>query len=177
MISQKWIDAYRQWKNLIEIYSTKFGIPVEIICGVISQESGWNTGSMRYEPAFQKRYVDRDFPKQDEAWRHDMATSFGLMQIMGLVAKELGFMGKPRDLFDPIVGIEWGCRKLASLNKRYPQTPKDAIAAYNQGNNRWFDKDGDKVHDPDEPYNNQYYVDKVLDYATAWSEVIKKEAA
>ncbi len=59
-------------------------------------------------------------------------TSLGLMQIMGAVARERGFKG-PRltDLLDPASGLEWGCKHLAALCRRFDF--EDAITAYNGG--------------------------------------------
>jgi soluble lytic murein transglycosylase-like protein len=46
----------------------------------------------------------------ERRWR---ATSFGLMQVMGQVARERGFTGEwLTELTNPEVGIEYGCREL-----------------------------------------------------------------
>jgi len=39
-------------------------------------------------------------------------TSWGLLQIMGAVARERGFKGWLTELCDPTVNLEWGCRHL-----------------------------------------------------------------
>lgn len=80
-------------------------------------------------------------------------TSWGLMQVMGAVAREYGFKGKfLSELCDPVVGVWHGCKKLAALRRRYAVL-EDVIAAYNAGSPR---KD---IHGR---YVNQPYVDKVL---------------
>ncbi len=165
MISQRWISTYEQLKDIIAINSSMFSIPIEIICGIISQESSWKTNATRYEKEFQKKYIDTKYSNFSEKWRRDMATSWGLMQVMGIVALELGFKGEPILLLNPKFGIEWGCRKLASLMRKYKSSLKDVIASYNAGSPR-RDKNGN--------YVNQYYVNKVLEYAKEFSDVIKK---
>jgi len=167
MIAQKWVSAYEQLKDIIAINSSRFNIPIEIICGIISQESSWKSDATRYEQKFQKKYIDTKYANFSEKWRRDMATSWGLMQIMGIVARELGFNGEPNELINPQLNIKWGCCKLTSLMRKYTNSLKDVIAAYNAGSPR-RDKNGN--------YVNQYYVNKVLKYATEWAdEIIKKE--
>ena len=163
MIAKKWVATYTELKSLIFENSSRHNIPVEIICGIISQESGWRTDATRYEPAFQRKYIDTKYQNFREKWRRDMATSWGLMQVMGITARELGFRGDPCELLNPPVGVRWGCKKLAELMRRYPDAPKDVISAYNAGSPR-RDKDG--------KYVNQYYVNKVLGYAQEWGEII-----
>jgi hypothetical protein len=70
---------------------------------------------------------------------------------MGQVARELGFQGSFYSLLEPIVGLEWGCKKLSRCYERYGAND-DGIAAYNAGSPR---KENGK-------YVNQEYVDKVL---------------
>ncbi len=164
MIAKKWVATYTELKSLIFENSSRHNIPVEIICGIISQESGWRTDATRYEPAFQRKYIDTKYQNFREKWRRDMATSWGLMQVMGIVAREMGFRGEVSDLLVPNCGIFWGCKKLASLVLRYPSSFKDAISAYNAGS-AMRDKNGN--------YRNQSYVDRVLGYAQEWAEKIK----
>ena len=38
------------------------------------------------------------------------------------------------------------------------------IHAYNWGTNAWMDFDHDGIHDENEPYKNQKYVDEVVQY-------------
>jgi soluble lytic murein transglycosylase-like protein len=53
------------------------------------------------------------------------------MQIMGAVARELGFKAPYLSaLFDPTENLQWGCMKLGQLTSRYTG---GAISAYNAG--------------------------------------------
>lgn len=88
----------------------------DLVCAVCEQESNWNPWAMRYEPAFFERYisplVDSRAVSATEA--SSRAFSWGLMQVMGQVAREQGFAGAAlAELCDPAVGLEIGCGVLA----------------------------------------------------------------
>lgn len=78
----------------------EFGIEPALVCAVITNESSWKTDATRFEPAFFNRYISHMTGLSDEE-KKNRATSFGLMQIMGQVAREQGFDGPLTDLFDP----------------------------------------------------------------------------
>ncbi len=84
-----------------------------LVCAVIEQESAWDTHAIRYEPAFRTRYVaPLGLPPTEEVAR---SISWGLMQVMGQVAREHGFSAKFLSaLCDPATGIDIGCAVLAS---------------------------------------------------------------
>lgn len=154
---------YERFQDTIKTASEANGVPVEIICGVISQESSWRDNASRYEPAFQKKYIDPKFPKLSDIDRRKLATSYGPMQVMLIVAREMGFKGSIDELADFKGGIEWGCKKLGKLFRKYKSGP-DAIAAYNQGNNA-------------KNYLGKYlraqgYVDSVMAYAKEWEAIV-----
>lgn len=88
----------------------------------------------------------------DQEWWNQQA-SWGLMQVMGAVAREHGFVGSYLTrLCDPAVGLEFGCRHLSAnlrwANGNYTQ----ALAAYNGG------RGGNERP----PYRNIVYAEKVL---------------
>jgi soluble lytic murein transglycosylase-like protein len=79
-----------------------------IVCALIEQESDWQTYSVRYEPAFRARYVANLVLSPTEEFTRSV--SWGLMQLMGQVAREHGFKGKfLSSLCDPEIGLELGC--------------------------------------------------------------------
>jgi len=84
-----------------------------LVCAVIEQESAWNTYAIRYEPGFRTRYVaPLGLPPTEEIAR---SISWGLMQVMGQVAREHGFTGKFLSaLCDPALGLDSGCAALAA---------------------------------------------------------------
>src|SRR5579862_1562443 len=69
----------------------------ELVCAVVEQESAWDPWALRYEPAFFDRYVRPQIARgnlTDEAEARARAFSWGLMQVMGEVAREQGFKGQ-----------------------------------------------------------------------------------
>jgi hypothetical protein len=109
----------------------------------------------------------RDFPflagDRDQEWWAQQA-SWGLMQVMGAVARECGFHGNYlSQLLDPEEGTEFGCRHLAILKGRYIQVYgwDGVIAAYNAGSPRIVHAGG---------FENQQYVDRVRKYFPAAAE-------
>ncbi len=84
-----------------------------LVCAVVEQESSWDAHAIRYEPAFRMRYVTSlALPPTEEIAR---SISWGLMQVMGQVAREHGFIGKFLSaLCDPASGLDIGCQVLAA---------------------------------------------------------------
>jgi len=84
-----------------------------LVCAVVEQESAWDTHAIRYEPGFRTRYVaPLALPPTEEVAR---SISWGLMQVMGQVAREHGFSGKFLSaLCEPAAGLDIGCAVLAS---------------------------------------------------------------
>jgi soluble lytic murein transglycosylase-like protein len=64
-----------------------------LVCAVCEQESAWNPWAIRYEPGFLARYVAPLFTAGKISATEAYARSFswGLMQVMGQVAREHGF--------------------------------------------------------------------------------------
>ncbi len=77
--------------------------------------------------------------------------SWGLMQVMGSVAREYGMLGPLIKLTIPDVGLLYGCKHFKNFVKRYGNIP-DAVSSYNQGSPIKSVKG----------YKNQEYVDKVM---------------
>jgi soluble lytic murein transglycosylase-like protein len=88
-----------------------------LVCAVAEQESSWIPWAIRYEPGFLARYVAPLFTagKISATEAYARAFSWGLMQVMGQVAREHGFAGASlAELCDPAVGLEYGCRVLTA---------------------------------------------------------------
>ena len=107
-----------------------------LVCAVIEQESSWNPYAMRYEPTFFSRYVAPLYTNNkitaSEAWARGF--SWGLMQVMGQVAREHGFAASEHpflsELCDPEQGITVGCRVLsAKLALASNDFPRNAVRA------------------------------------------------
>jgi len=110
----------------------------ELILAIIEQESSFNPWAIRYEHAFFQKYilpqwVNSKLPNITEAQAR--AFSWGLMQVMGQVAREHGFQGAfLAELCDPAVGLEVGCRVLAAKLAADGNVTK-ALLLWNGGSN------------------------------------------
>lgn len=135
---------------LVGKYALKYALDPAIVAAVCEQESGWNPNAIRFEPAFEARYIKPALPSAPTTIELTKAMSFGLMQIMGEVAIELGWRGKfLTELCDPDIGVEYGCRKLekcfAAMRQRSsamakPDDPEGALLIYNGGGNTFYGK-------------------------------------
>lgn len=151
---------------------------VEVAEAIVQVESGGNPFAWNPEPAY--RYVwdvkrnipfklgedivrspvpPKDFPTlagdQDQEWWGQRA-SWGLMQVMGAVARELGYR-EPYlpELCLPDTNIQYGCLHLKALHRLYAGKfgLMGVVAAYNAGSPRLL-RNG--------KFENQRYVDKVF---------------
>lgn len=123
-----------------------FNLPFEVVLSMVHVESGGNARATRHEPAFQARYI-KPLNLADAGEELGRATSWGLLQIMGQTAREIGFKGDFEQLLSPADGLYWGCKFLARLRKKYPSEPWRVICrAYNGGPGNRHDT---KNHYPD----------------------------
>lgn len=83
------------------------GLDPTLVCAIIEQESSWVPWVIRFEPAFLTKYI---LPQNlsDVTEQYARGFSWGLMQIMGEVAREHGYSGHLAALCDPPIGIQWG---------------------------------------------------------------------
>jgi soluble lytic murein transglycosylase-like protein len=109
-----------------------------LVCAVVEQESAWNPWAMRYEPAFFTKYVANLYTNNkitaSEAYARGF--SWGLMQVMGQVARETGFDAAYLSMLcDPEQGLATGCKV---LRKKFDAMAGDltrALLAWNGGAN------------------------------------------
>ena len=164
------------------------GLDPCVVAAFCEVESSWRADATRYEHGYRYLWDVRawqpfrklsreeamaEMPPADFAALGDIQpwvewklqkTSLGLMQVMGAVAREQGFRGADLDaLLSPDIGLEFACRKLASVCRRWP-TLEEQAAAYNAGTPR-RNEEGEFV--------NQGYVDKIVAaverYEREWS--------
>lgn len=111
------------------------GLSPSLVCAVIDQESGWNPYAMRYEPAFRTRYVaPLRLSATEEIAR---SISWGLMQVMGQVARENGFIERfLPSLCDPATGIQTGCFVLGKKLAAARGDVSRALGLWNGGANQ-----------------------------------------
>lgn len=133
----------QQLNALVSQVSADHQIPIALLAALIKVESDWDVWAWNPEPhyrwlwnvktdqPFRPIIADEikserppaDFPcfagDPDQEWWGQQA-SWGLVQIMGAVARECGFSGLylPQ-LLDPRVNLEFGCGFLNVLRKRH----------------------------------------------------------
>lgn len=157
--------------GIIESQADLFNLDPLLVAAICLKESVGNTWATRmefkaYGGAFKSLW--RYFLEPDE-WARVVgsskvtewvcqASSWGLMQVMGTVAREYGFNGWLSELCKPSVGVRYGCKHLRKKIDRYVYAYSDGfaidcgIAAYNAGSARF--STGRK-------FVNQSYVDGV----------------
>lgn len=143
------------------------GIDPELACAIAEAESGFDELACRFEPNWKHAFKIAEFGKQakisEDTERILQMCSFGMMQVMGTVARELGLKGSILELSKPEIGVKFGCLKIKDLVMKYNGL-EDQIAAYNAGAPR-------KV---DGHYTNASYVNKVKEiYARRKSRLLK----
>src|SRR5271170_7898728 len=120
--------------NLARATAGKHALDPALVCAVIEQESAWDAHAIRYEPAFRARYVaPLELTPTEEIAR---SISWGLLQVMGQVAREHGFAGKFLSaLCDPATGLDIGCAVLASKLSAAGNDVARALDLWNGGAN------------------------------------------
>lgn len=109
-----------------------------LVCAVVEQESAWNTWAIRYEPAFFTKYVASLYTNNKVTATEAYARGFswGLMQVMGQVARETGFDAPfLAALCDPEQGLAIGCKVLRKKLDAMAGDTTRALLAWNGGAN------------------------------------------
>lgn len=153
-----------EYMKSIEKHAKEHGLEPSLVAAICMQESSGDPFAHRFEAEW-RYYKDIDsFARKcritADTERAAQAFSYGLMQIMGSVAREKGFSEALPKLFDIDTNLRFGCMHLAGFLKKYNQNMDQAIASYNAGSPRLsLAADG--------KYVNQYYVDRVLAFKRA----------
>jgi hypothetical protein len=133
-----------------------FDLKYPLVMAICKVESNFDPWATRHEPHWKYHLTTNKFAKElhisNQTEKVLQEISWGPMQVMGTVARELGYTDHLTKLCILTNGIHYGCKKLNSLFEKY-EYRNDVIAAYNAGSPR---KSGDL-------YVNQSYVDKVLE--------------
>lgn len=146
----------KKYQDLIETIATKHRLNPGLVTAIIETESSFETYAMRYEAHWRWFFDVEEHAKAlritAETERQMQKFSYGLMQVMGAVAREHGYHDSLVKLCKPEDGIEYGCKHFAMYLRRY-KTVHAALAAYNGGPGA--------IKGPYE-FANQEYVDKVI---------------
>ncbi len=140
------------YDEILDRVARELGLDPDLVRAIVLIESSGDPWAVRYEPAFYYRYVRGKIPGISITEEVARATSWGLMQVMGQVARERGFQGKFLSaLCDPETGLRFGALHLKRFLDRHGDVEK-AVAAYNAGSPRMANG----------RFVNQAYVDKVM---------------
>jgi len=157
------------WIGLLPGIGQKYQIDPALLRAIIMVESSGNEYAARHEKGW--KWLDRVmffaraiFVTQDteEAFQK---TSWGLMQVMGSVAREHGFVGPLNKLHQPSLGIDIGARHLAKFLLKYKDITA-AVASYNAGSPVVDIKTG--------RYANAEYVAKVMGHFKSYGGVYER---
>jgi soluble lytic murein transglycosylase-like protein len=131
------------------------GVDPDLAISIAEVESHFNELAVRFEANWKYlihvESLARNSHISQDSERILQMCSWGMMQVMGSVARELGHRGNLLELTRPELGVRYGCLKLKELTKKY-SNQEDLIAAYNAGSPRKLDTG---------KYVNQIYVNKV----------------
>jgi hypothetical protein len=125
-----------QWFPIVDHWSQVLKISQALLLAIIQTESKGDPDCIRREPEFERSYI-KDNPIWIQRGRElgmtsaDIASSYGLMQIMFSTAYGYGCFSKAQAL-DPSQSIRFGAAHLKTLLDRYA-TVEEALAAYNGG--------------------------------------------
>lgn len=111
----KTIDVAQKYKApvklepLITKYAEKYNVPIGLAHAIIHTESRFNIDA------------------------HGKAGEIGLMQLMPTTARSLGFKGSLKNLYNPVVNLDYGMRYLSKANKLGKGDLCHTILKYNAG--------------------------------------------
>jgi soluble lytic murein transglycosylase-like protein len=121
-----WVD----WGTKINAVAVKYHVSQATILAVMYHESGCNPRAVRLEPHLYHSPEIIRRARGDEAERRFLASSWGVMQVLGATARGMGYTLRPEEFAD--YSLEYGTRYLA-LKLRQWGSLQDALAAYNGG--------------------------------------------
>ena len=144
-------------QEIIEKTAAIHRLSPNLVMAIVKTESAFRADAIRYESHYKWICTPDKFNTalniSVETEQELQKFSYGLMQIMGAVAREHGFVGSMHKLLRPDIGLEYGCRHFAKYMNRYNNDVKKSIAAYNGGPGAVL-KNG--------KFSNEIYVAKVM---------------
>lgn len=136
---------------LIEEVADVYALPAPVLEAQILVESGGDANALRYEHDFFVRYIKDNPAAKGAVYGPLAACSYGLLQVMLETMLELGFPGRPEDLFTPRTNLVWAGKYLADLVRWAGGDLERALCAFNGGKQATMTK----------PYRNALYAQRV----------------
>jgi soluble lytic murein transglycosylase-like protein len=133
------VPADSELVALARAAATAHNLDPALVCAICEQESSWNPWALRFEPAFERRYIHPALPQAPTTEELCLAISWGLMQVMGQVAREHGFAGASlASLCDPATAVDVGCRVFAAKLSAAGGRIENALLLWNGGSNQVY---------------------------------------
>lgn len=145
------------WHSIATELAQHYDFSPNLVIAIARVESAGDAWAIRYEPQYRwlfdaELWAKRLFLSEDTE-RMQQRTSWGLMQVMGAVAREHGCRARYLSkLCDPHQGLYYGILHLKWLRDGQGFKDDEIISAYNQGRPYRLD---------DGSFRNQKYVDRV----------------
>ena len=168
-VTMDWLLKNAALMGLIVSTARGAQVPPELVLGIIEAESGGGPHATRVHATYPYTMMQAKRPAgcSVDMERMCQKTAWGLMQVIGATARELGFDGWLSELVSPETNIRLGIEFLRRKMSQYFE--RDGIegvaAAYNGGAPR---------RRPDGKFVNQSYVDKVMEAAKRFEAVVSK---
>ena len=146
-----------RWRDIVSSLNPHtYGIEEDLLVAMVWQESTGDPAAIRFEIAW--RYFWHPKPDQglyradwsveqnrSNAWNilgstefYSQSFSWGLLQVMGSVARELGLKGYLAKLVDPEIGLKMGLLHFQKKLKQAKGDLKKALLFYNGGGNEGY---------------------------------------
>lgn len=147
---------------LVDDAARKWALDFWTLVAQVEKESSGNSLAIRLEDGYRWFYPRGSTPAGQE--REFQRTSWGLLQIMGATARELGYAAPPTVWPDSPLkhdakrALDLGCAYLTKQLRRYGGNIRDGLSAYNAGHPT--------------PDNFGHYVEPILERADALKEAV-----
>jgi len=147
-------------RELINVEAPKYGVDPQFLYSIVMVESSGRVWVSKVEFHYPYLVTPEIYARKLGISKSteviNQRTSYGLVQIMGGVAREQGWESHLPRIYLPKVNVTLGLRLIKKLMKKYDGNMDKVAAAYNWGHaaiNRETGK-----------YMNQEYVDKINKY-------------
>ena len=149
----------------------KYPVNPLLLAALVKQESGYNPQARRHEPDYQRKYVN-GHPRWNKAralgWTDEqLATSWGLTQVLGTTAWAMDWHEPPAAILDPATNLTLGAKYLLGQIHRYGGDIKLALIAYNGGHGAVL------AYERGAPHRSIRYAEKVLSIMDRYRQEVR----